>query len=116
MTFILVHCTENKILKIIGKWKKGLTRENLQDYFMEKLDPRTFLMEANGELLALLWSLKERYDNKLDLFIAEPIYKRDLPIKLKEVIKCLKEQPKMKKELVKVKNLKIECLVNLKME
>lgn len=107
---------ENSIQKIIWDWKIGRFRKNLQSYFIEKLDPRTFLMEANGELLTLLWSLKERYDNKLDLFIAEPIYKRDLPIKVKEVIKCLNEKPKMKKELEKVKNLKIECLVNLKME
>jgi len=116
MPFILIYCIENKILEIIRGWINGTRRKELQDYFMEKLDTRVYLLEANGELLALLWSLKERYDNKLDLFIAEPIYKRDLPIKLKEVIKCLKEQPKMKKELVKVKNLKIECLVNLKME
>lgn len=107
---------ENSIQKIIWDWKKGRRRKNLQSYFIEKLDTRTFLIEASGEMLTLLWSLKKRFNNKLDLFIAEPLYERDLPKTVKEVVKCLEKKPTIKKELEKVKNLKIECLVNLKME
>ncbi len=116
MTFILVHCMENSVQKMIWDWKKGRHRKNLQSYFIEKLDARTFLMEANGELLTLLWSLKKRFNNKLDIFITEPIYERDLPKTVKEVVKCLEEKPTMRKELEKVKNLKIRCSVNLSME
>lgn len=115
MTFIMVHCIENSIASIIWDWFEGRSRKELQSYFMEKLDTRTFLMELNGELLSLLWSLKERYDNKLDIFIAEPLYERDLPEEIKEVVKCLKENPKKRKILEKVKDLKIRCSLNLKM-
>ena len=116
MTFLLVHCIDNSITKIIWDWHKGRYRENLQSYFIEKLDTRTFLMEANGELLSLLWSLKKRYNEKLDIFIAEPLYESDLPKEIKEVVKCLEENPKMRKDLEKVKNLKIKCSLNLRMK
>ena len=116
MTFILAHCIENEISKIIWNWIKGRRRKNLQDYFIEHFDTRTFLMEANGELLSLLWSLKRRYKNKLDIFITEPLYERDLPQKVMEVIECLEKNPKMRVELKEVKKLKIECSLNLKME
>ena len=116
MTFIMVHCIENSITRIIYDWIEGRRRQELQSYFMEKLDTRTFLMESNGELLSLLWSLKKRYNNKLDIFIAEPLYESDLPKEIKEVVKCLEENPKMRKDLEKVKNLKIKCLLNLRMK
>lgn len=116
MTFILVHCIENSITRIIWDWMEGRRRQELQSYFMEKLDTRTYLMESNGKLLSLLWSLKRRYNNKLDIFIAEPLYERDLPKEIKEVVKCLEKNPKMRKELEKVKNLKIVCSLNLRIK
>ena len=116
MTFILIHCMENSVLKTIWNWKKGRYRENLQSYYMEQLDSRTFLIEANGELLSLIWALKKRFNDKLDIFIAEPLYERDIPNEIKEVVKCLEEKPTMRKELEKVKNLKIECLLSLRMK
>jgi len=116
ITFILIHCIDNSVLKTIWNWKKGRIRENLQSYFIEKLDTRTYLMEANGELLSLLWSLKKRFSNKLDIFLAEPLYERDIPKKLLEVVKCLEKNPKMRLDLEQVKNLKIEYSLNLKME
>ena len=116
MTFILINSLDNKILKIIWNWKKGYARENLQEYYIEQLDTRTYMMEANGELLSLLWSLKKRHNNNLDIFIIEPLYERDLPKKVLEVIECLIKKPKSRMELKEVKNLKIECSLSLKME
>jgi hypothetical protein len=116
ITFILVHSLESNITKRINDWINGRTRKNLKSYFIEHFDTRTFLMEANGELLSLLWSLKKRYNNNLDIFIIEPLYERDLPKKILEVIECLIKSPRTRMELKKVRNLKIECSVNLRME
>ena len=114
MPFILIHCVDHKIQDVIRKWIKGI--RGLDKYFMEKIDTRSYLLEANGEILSLLWSLKKRNNDKLDIFIVEPLYESDIPNEIKEVVKCLEDHPKTTKIFEKVRNLKMKCTVNLKIE
>jgi len=110
MAFLIVHAVSKDVQEVLYKWYNGRRRKEVQDHFVMKLGPSCYLTEATGDVLALLWALKKRHEQKLDIYAAEPLHEWDLPDKVKEVVDtCLEEKPTSKKALEEVKGIRIDC-------
>ena len=114
MTFLIIKIRNQAIRKTISEWINQNTRDNIKNNILEKLGPNVYLVDSSGEMLALLWSLRKRFNDELDIFLAEPIHEKNLPKEILEVSRWLEESPKSRKILEKVKNLKMTCSINVK--
>jgi hypothetical protein len=112
MSFLIIKVSDENASKILHHWKQGARRKEIADYFIRDLGSGTYLTEPTGEMLALAWSLKERYENKVDVFVAELLTENEVPKIIKEVSRCLTEKPKSVEILRKVKDIRMKCYVS----
>lgn len=112
MAFFIVKTSLESADELLRSWFNGESREEIQKQFVRKLSRGVYLTEAAGDILALLWALKNRHNGKVDIFLAEPLHEWDIPYKVKEVAKCLIEKPSAKERLRQVKEIKLKCSVS----
>lgn len=112
MAFLIIKASTEASAALLGQWYRGEYRKDIQHHFIRHLGNGTYLTEPSGEALALAWSLRERFEGKVDIFVAEPLRENDIPYRVQEVAKCLIENPNSKKILKKVKGLKMKCSVS----
>ncbi|HUY01059.1 MAG TPA: hypothetical protein VMV49_15960 [Candidatus Deferrimicrobium sp.] len=114
MTFLIIKIRNTTVKDIIWSWHQDKRRQDINKFFIEKLSSDVFLTESNGEILAMLWSLRKRFDEGLDIFVAEPLHEWDIPEKVLEVSRCLEEKPKSRKILQEARNLELTCSLSVR--
>ena len=71
MAFIIIKSNSEAANKILGKWYRGENRKDMQKQFIRYLGNGTYLTELTGEMIALIWSMRKNFDNRIDLFLSE---------------------------------------------
>ncbi len=112
MAFLIVKANSESARTHLSKWSKGHSRKEIQDKFIRDLGNGTYLTEATGDVLALVWALRKRYKGNVDVFVASSLRENHIPENVKEVIKCLTKKPKAKKPLKRVSNVKMRCYIS----
>ena len=118
MSFVLVNATNNGARDVLLRWfgKPGnfSRRTYLRKHFLRKMGPATYLLHANGKILALLYDLKQKYPNDIYIFAAEPLEDLYIPDEIKDVVdRCReKKRPPSKEELDLLERIRIDCSVN----
>ncbi|MFW5902782.1 MAG: hypothetical protein ACOCTT_02765 [archaeon] len=112
MSFLIIKVNSESARTHLSNWAKGHSRKELQDKFVRELGNGTYLTEADGDILALVWSLRKRYKGKVDVFVADLLRENKIPENIKGVVKCLEKKPKAKKPLEKVSEVKMRCSIN----
>lgn len=112
MSFLIIKANSEETRKRLSDWKTGNRRKEFQDKFIRELGNGTYLTEADGDILALVWSLRKRYKGKVDVFVADLLRENKIPEDIKEVVKCLEKKPKAKKPLKEVSEVKMRCSIN----
>lgn len=110
--FLIIKASDESARKILGKWMKGVDRGDIANQFIRDLGNGTYLTEPSGEILALAWGLRKRYENKVDIFVADLLTENEIPYKVREVTECLMENPDSKKALNQVKDIQMKCTVS----
>ena len=121
MAFLLVKALNRHIESILGHWFTGRQRPELKKYFIRKLERGIYLLEANGEILAHLWALKNIYKNELNIYAAVNIYDWQLPEEILKVSEWLEKEKRgrrpEKRGLVSKEELQrfsLNCSVSVK--
>jgi len=112
MSFLIIRAFDKTAAEILAQWKRGDKRKEIKDQFIQELGKGIYLTEATGEMLALVWSLRERYDSKVDVFVADLLTDHDIPYGVKEASKCLVEKPTSVEVLKRVRGLRMRCSVS----
>jgi len=119
MAFIIVNATSKKAEELLRKWSKPLQkiRTSAKKYFIRKMGPGTYLMEANAAVLALLYDLKRRHDGNIYVYAAKPLaVKPEFPKEVVEVVElCQKEERNLlERDLKPLEKIEIDCSVSWK--
>lgn len=61
MSFVMINTTNNSIIRNLNKWVRGDRREYAKNnnWFIRKLGPNTYLMEANGAKMDVFYKSLE---------------------------------------------------------
>lgn len=113
VSFFIVKTSDKSVADLLNKWFRGEMREEITDHFIRILGNGTYLTEPSGEILALVWSLRERSEGKVEVFVARPLREMDLPEKVRDAAKWLAEKPKSRQPLKEVTNLRVNCSIDL---
>jgi hypothetical protein len=119
LVFIIFNTTNTNAQRILNAWAKPgkKDRKNAQRYFIRQFGPGTYLMEANGAVLALLYDLKRRHDGDVYIYAAKPLVViSEFPKEVIEVVeKCQKlKRDILEKDLEPLEKIEINCSVNWK--
>ena len=118
MAFVIVNITNETALKNLQNWLTGERRTYVSEkkWLIRALGRETYLLEANGAVLALLLELRKKYNGDVYIYAVEPLHEDEFPKEVKEVVeKCLEEKRYLlKKDLEKLSKIKLECSVSLK--
>ena len=98
MAYILLEPLNEKTRVGLKSWI-AQRREGLSKYFIRKVG-KTYLFEANGEILALAYALRERSEGNLAIyFVREFISTVSIPNEILEEGKRLIKQPTLREGL-----------------
>jgi hypothetical protein len=119
MTFIIVNTTNRSVARLLNAWIKPSRghRKTAQKYFVRKFGLGTYLMEANGAVLALLYDMKLRHSGDVYIYVAKPlVVEPEFPKEVIEVVeKCQKKKiDLLEKDLKLLEKIGINCSVNWK--
>ena len=114
MAFLIIEALNETAFSLLRKWANGKRREEIKKYFIREIGNGAYLTEANGEMITLALALKERTNGKIEIFVAKSLLESDVPKEIKEVKECLIVNPKKRKELEKVKEMKVRCSLHWK--
>lgn len=109
MAFLIVKTNNEDTNRILLDWFQGKYRPYIQDKFIRHFGNGTYLVEAHGDILALVWALKKRHDDKIDVFAADLLRDNDIPDSVKEVADHIEEKPMAKNILEDVEEVRIRC-------
>ena len=117
MAFIIVNSTNSTVERLLRAWSSPShgDRTSAKKYFIRKLGPGTYLMEANAGTLALLYDLKLRYEEDVYIYVAKPISVRpEFPEEVVEVVEeCQRRRRNLLEEDLKpLEKTQILCSVN----
>jgi hypothetical protein len=115
----VINTTNKSIEKLLRRWLKPRKkdRKNAQKYFIRQLGAGTYLMEANGAVLALLYDIKQRHEGNVYIYVAKPLIVRpDFPEEIVRVVElCQKEKRDLlESDLKPLEKIEIDCSVNWK--
>jgi len=114
MAFLIIKSNDDMASRIIAKWYRGERREDLKTQFIRQLGSGIYLTDLTGEMLASVWALRKRYDDKIDIFISDLVLDNNIPEKLRMISEDLVNNPKSKKLFNKANRVKLSCTMNLK--
>lgn len=105
--------------KLLRRWSNPGKddRKTAQKYFIRQFGPGTYLMEANGAVLALLYDMKRRHDGDVYIYAAKPlVVVSEFSRRAIEVVeKCQKaKRDLLEKDLEPLEKIGINCSVNWK--
>jgi len=119
----MVSATEKFSIQLLRNWSTGRLRYSyysnglkIKNWFIRKLGPGVYLMEANKGALALVYDLKKRYPFNVEIYIVENYNEKQTSEDVKEEVeKCRKIGANLKKEkLLELGKTKIRCTINLR--
>ncbi len=118
MAYVLVNATDNGAKRTLSMWfgqsEGHASRTYLKKHLMRKLGPTTYLLHANGKILAVLYDLKRKYPRDIYLFVVEPLEELYIPEDIKSVVnECRKRGRLLKEEdLNKLERIRLDCSVS----
>lgn len=114
MAFLIVKSNDDLSSNVLSRWYRGVVRKELKNQFIRHLGNGTYLTDLTGEMLASIWALRKRHNNKIDLFIADLILDDNIPEKLRSISEALINNPKSKKLFDEANRVKLSCTMILK--
>jgi len=86
MSFVMINTTNNSIISNLNRWVRGDRREYAKNnnWFIRKLGPNTYLMEANGATLALLLELRKKYNGTVYIYAVQPLHENEFPKQIRK--------------------------------
>ncbi len=114
MAFLIIKSNDEAASNVLSRWHRGVVRKELKNQFIRQLGNGTYLTDLTGEMLASVWALRKRYDNRIDIFISDLMLEDNIPKKLRNISEALINNPKSKRLFNEANRVKLSCTMILR--